>query len=68
MCSWNLLRLVAVCSKKHAIVCCIQSDDAMAALGELLFYGATQVDEDAMEWDIPLSLISTLLKVVKNPN
>ncbi len=38
----------------------------MAALGELLFYGATQVDEDALEWDIPLSLISTLLKVLKN--
>ena len=41
---------------------------AMAALGELLFYGATQVDEDAMEWDIPLSLISTLLKILKNSN
>ncbi len=39
---------------------------AMAALGELLFYGATQVDEDALEWDIPLSLISTLLKILKN--
>ena len=40
----------------------------MAALGELLFYGATQVDEDALEWDIPLSLISNLLKILKNTN
>lgn len=40
----------------------------MAALGQLLFYGATQVDEDALEWDISLNLITTLLKILKNTN
>lgn len=39
---------------------------AMAALGELLFYGATQVDEGVPEWDLPLSLIHSLLKILKN--
>ena len=39
---------------------------AMAALGELLFYGATQVDEGVEEWNIPLSLIHSLLKILKN--
>jgi serine/threonine-protein kinase ULK4 len=39
---------------------------AMAALGELLFYGATQVDEGAAEWDISLNLIHTLQKILKN--
>lgn len=40
----------------------------MAALGELLFYGATQVDEDALEWDVSVSIISTMIKILKSPN
>ena len=39
---------------------------AMAALGELLFYGATQVDEEIKDWDFSLSLIHSLLKILKN--
>ncbi len=38
----------------------------MAALGELLFYGATQVDEKVNEWDLSMNLIHSLLKVLKN--
>lgn len=39
---------------------------AMAALGELLFYGATQVDEKVNEWDLSMSLIHSLLKILKS--
>lgn len=39
---------------------------AMAALGELLFYGATQVDEKVNEWDLSMNLIHSLLKILKN--
>lgn len=39
---------------------------AMAALGELLFYGATQVDESVSAWDLSINIIHTLLKVLKN--
>lgn len=38
----------------------------MAALGELLFYGATQVDEKVNEWDLSMSLIHSLLKILKS--
>lgn len=41
---------------------------AMAALGELLFYGATQVDENVNEWDLSMNLIHSLLKILKNQN
>jgi serine/threonine-protein kinase ULK4 len=41
---------------------------AMAALGELLFYGATQVDEKVSEWDLSMNLIHSLLKLLKNPS
>lgn len=40
----------------------------MAALGQLLFYGATQVDEGVTEWDTGLSTISGLQKILKNEN
>lgn len=39
---------------------------AMAALGQLLFYGATQVDEKVNEWDLSMNLIHSLLKILKN--
>ena len=39
---------------------------SMAALGELLFYGATQVDEKVNEWDLSMNLIHSLLKILKN--
>jgi serine/threonine-protein kinase ULK4 len=40
---------------------------SMAALGELLFYGATQVDEKVNEWDLSMNLIHSLLKILKSP-
>jgi serine/threonine-protein kinase ULK4 len=39
---------------------------AMAALGEFLFYGATQVDENLDVWDMPDECFNTLLKVLRN--
>lgn len=39
---------------------------AMAALGEFLFYGATQVDESLDVWDMPSACFTTLLKVLRN--
>jgi serine/threonine-protein kinase ULK4 len=39
---------------------------AMAALGEFLFYGATQVDENLDVWDMPNVCFNTLLKVMRN--
>lgn len=38
----------------------------MAALGEFLFYGATQVDENLDVWDMPNACYTTLLKVLRN--
>ena len=42
---------------------------ACAALGEYLFYGATQMDEDASNpyWDIQPISFTTLIKIIKNP-
>lgn len=39
---------------------------AMAALGEFLFYGATQVDENLDVWDMPDECYNALLKVLRN--
>ena len=39
---------------------------AMAALGEFLFYGATQVDENLDIWDMPAVCFNTILKVLRN--
>lgn len=40
----------------------------MAALGEFLFYGATQVDEGQDVWDLSNSTFNSLIKIVKNSN
>jgi serine/threonine-protein kinase ULK4 len=41
---------------------------ACAALGEYLFYGATQMDEDPTNqyWDVTTLSFTTLLKLIKN--
>lgn len=43
---------------------------ACAALGEYLFYGATQMDEDANNicWEMNNGSYNALLKVLKNSN
>lgn len=43
---------------------------ACAALGEYLFYGATQMDEDSQNpyWEITPLSFTTLIKLIKNPN
>lgn len=41
---------------------------AMAALGEFLFYGATQVDEGQEAWDLTNSTFNSLMKILKNSN
>ena len=40
----------------------------MAALGEFLFYGATQVDEGQDIWDLSTLSFNTIVKVIKNSN
>lgn len=40
---------------------------AMAALGEYLFYAATQMDENSgTDWDIPNQVISNIIKISRN--
>ena len=42
---------------------------AMAALGEYLFYAATQMDEGTgADWEIPNSLYGTVVKISKSPD
>ena len=42
---------------------------AMAALGEYLFYAATQMDEGTgADWEIPNSLYATVIKISKSPD
>lgn len=42
----------------------------IAALGEYLFYGATQIDEDPSNvvWEMQAGSYQTLLKILKTPN